>query len=440
MAGQALTRLLAVASLVLAVAVVAVLLLGSSGSYRIQAQFTDAGQLVPGDLVEVGGRTVGKITAIRLTDDGLADVELTLSDDAVTPLHQGTIAAIRTVGLAAITNRFVDLSPGPPQAPRLASGAILPTSQTRGIVDLDVLLDTVDPTVRSHLRAIVRQAAVAFSQPAAGQVNAGLAYLNPALGQIAGLGHEVVLDQAALSRLVTAGATAAHALASRQADVGAGIDAAAATLGQVATERRALTDLLDRAPAVLQQARGTLAGLDRALPAVDPVLRELRPAVAPLADVLRRTVSVTHDATPAITAIRALLPRAVTALGRIPALQRRAAPALASTTTALRMTLPIVAGLRAYAPDLVNGLFSGFGGDASGYYDANGHYIRIALEGAPSSLPGLLNAPSGTSLPSGGYRTGLIARCPGGAEEPAPDGSNPWVPFSGICDPSEDHK
>ena len=41
----------------------------------------------------------------------------------------------------------------------------------------------------------------------------------------------------------------------------------------------------------------------------------------------------------------------------------------------------------------------------------------------------------------GGLRTGLTARCPGAAEEPTPDGSNPWVPDTIALRPeADDHK
>lgn len=438
MAEVAVSRVLALASLVLAVVVVAVVLLPSGeGSYTIAARFPDAGQLVKGDLVEIGGRRVGIVDELKLTDDGMADVMLSIEDDAIKPLHEGTTAAIRTVGLASVTNRIVELSPGPSGAAEIPDGGVLPPSRTRGVVDLDMLLDAADPSVRRDLQAIVREAAGAFAEPAPRQVNAGLAYLHPALSQAALLGGEIVRDQPALERLVRTGAAATGALADRQEDLGAGLDSAAAALRQVAGERDALGDLIERAPATLRQTNATLTRLVRTLPVVDPLLRGLEPAVAPLAHVLRRSVPIARDAEPAIAQIRALLPQAAEVLRQVPALDRDASPALKSTTGALRELLPVVSGLRAYGPDFISGLFNGFGGATGGYYDANGHYLRIQLQGAPSSLPGLLPTPD-FSFPSNGYRTGLTARCPGAASEPAPDGSNPWVAEPGLCDPAHD--
>jgi ABC-type transporter Mla subunit MlaD len=347
------------------------------------------------------------------------------------------VAAIRTVGLASVTNRVVELQPGPPEGAEIADGGVLGPEHTRGIVDLDMLLNAATPEVRKNLQSIIREAAKTVEGDAEQQVNRGLAYLHPALSQVRALGGEVVRDQGALETLVATGAQATGALASREEDLGAGLESAAAALRQVAGEREAFGALLEGAPATLRQADATLRDVADTLPDADPVLRGLRPAVAPLGRVLRTTVPVARDAGPAIDAIRDLLPRAKAILEKVPALEVEASPALDATTKALKDLLPIVAGLRAYGPDFIGGLFNGFGGATGGYYDANGHYLRISLEGAPSSLPGLLPTPE-YSLPGNGYRTGITKRCPGAAEEPAPDGSNPWVAEEGLCDPAHD--
>ena len=98
----------------------------------------------------------------------------------------------------------------------------------------------------------------------------------------------------------------------------------------------------------------------------------------------------------------------------------------------------MITGLRPYAPDLVAGLFLGFGGSTAGYYDANGHYARVQLMSGPGSLPGLLPRPPGRS--DGGYEVGRDARCPGAATEPHRDGSNPWPEGAGsACDREDGH-
>jgi len=97
----------------------------------------------------------------------------------------------------------------------------------------------------------------------------------------------------------------------------------------------------------------------------------------------------------------------------------------------------MITGLRPYTPDLVAGLFLGFGGSGGGYYDANGHYARVQLMAGAGALPGLVPTPPSGSL--AGYQTGRRARCPGGATTPHADGSNPWPDGApNICNPAHD--
>jgi phospholipid/cholesterol/gamma-HCH transport system substrate-binding protein len=77
----------------------------------------------------------------------------------------------------------------------------------------------------------------------------------------------------------------------------------------------------------------------------------------------------------------------------------------------------------------VAGLFNGFGGATGGYYDANGQYTRISFQSSAYSLESigsLLPVPASTPGLTG-YQSGVTARCPGSAAQPAPDHSNPWV-------------
>ena len=88
-----LARALSVAALVAAVAVVAVLVLSGGSSYRVHALFQDAGQLVKGDRVLVGGVTIGEVSDITLDDHSQAVVTLKINDGDFHPLHDGTRAS-----------------------------------------------------------------------------------------------------------------------------------------------------------------------------------------------------------------------------------------------------------------------------------------------------------------------------------------------------------
>jgi phospholipid/cholesterol/gamma-HCH transport system substrate-binding protein len=88
--------------------------------------------------------------------------------------------------------------------------------------------------------------------------------------------------------------------------------------------------------------------------------------------------------------------------------------------------------LREYAPDVIASLANL--GQASSYYDANGHYTRTQpvfnAFGISASNQLVARPPS---LRNVGLQR-VSSRCPGGAIQPSPDGSAPWqVPG---CDPA----
>ena len=443
------SRATAIAALAIALVAVLVVFVGGSSGYVIHAQFADAGQLVGGDLVTVGGHQVGSVGAIRLTNNGLADVELDLSSSTSIPLRQGTIATIGQLSLTGVANRFVSLTQGA-GAP-IPDGGVLPVSQTRGIVDLDTLLDTLTPRVRTSLQQVLASGAYLMADPTPKQLNAANEYLNPAASQSALLGNEVVAQDAELGQLVSSSARVANALAAQSTNLGSSVSSTAAMLRQLAGQRAAIADTLARAPAVLTQGTRVLGHVDSTLSVLDPTARALQPVADRLGPLLQALLPATRNAIPTVAAVQALVPSAEAALEEFPGVEREATPAVESLTRSLTLLTPILSGLRPYTPDVVAGFFNGVGGASGGSYDANGHYLHgeIAVQAGGSTLTGLLNilgSKLGTLGPFNGGRTGLLAPCPGGGNVQAPDRSNPWTnpdafrSLGTICNPGDDQR
>jgi phospholipid/cholesterol/gamma-HCH transport system substrate-binding protein len=427
------TRIAALAAVVL-VATAVFLVVTSGATHTLNLRFIDAGQLVKGDLVEVAGRSIGSVDAITLTNGNQANVRVKIKGDDFWPLHEGTVAGIRAVGLSGVANRYVEVTPGPGSRPEIPDDGTIDTTGTRPIVDLDQVLTALDAPTRKQLQRLIRNGSSIFDGNAQ-DGNDAARYLNPAVAQSHALLSELDRDTAAVGRLVSTAAVVSTTLATRRTDLQGAITNTARTLDAVAAERTALQDVLARAPALLRQAGQTLDETSRTGEAIKPVLRELRPAAAPLAKVLRQLPGVGADAGPALAQLRALLPAVRVALAGLPALDRAARPALLSTTSALRAALPIAAGLRPYAPDVVAGLFDGFTGTTGGYYDANGHFARIQLVTGAAAATGIVG-----SLAEGRLQSGLTARCPGAAVEQAEDGSNPFEQDKTLCDPAQDKR
>ena len=446
MVGRALT----LAALVLAVVAAAVLMFGGGDGYRVGLTLDNAGQLVEGNQVKVGGRPVGLVESIELSGDARARIEVSI-DDELAPLHEGTVMTLRATSLTGIANRYLALEPGRNDRPEIPDGGEVRAEDGRDAVDLDQLLNTLDAQTQRDLQAFVRNAADAFADDpdaaatlaAARQANAGLEALNPALAQTGQTFRALMRDQADLERFIVRSADVVEDVSARPEHLDPLVGNALGAVGALARESTALESSLQRLPPTLRKTNTTLVNLRATLKDVRPLVRDARPAAPLLSDAFDELRPFVRSAGPVVRDARATIDRAGTdsdllgVLDGLIALSRRAVPAFDSTVATVTDALPIVREARPYVPDLIGGLFNGFGGTTAGYYDANGHYVRISFQGSTSTLTGL-----GSLVPRppeqqglSGFRTKVDRRCPGAGTQSAEDGSNPYLDTSDFpCD------
>jgi phospholipid/cholesterol/gamma-HCH transport system substrate-binding protein len=156
-----LARIAAIGGIVAAAVLVGFLMLSGSDKYTVKATFQTAGQLVKGNEVQVGGKPVGKVTSIELTDSGQAEVEMEVDSD-FQPLHDGTKATVRVGSLSGIAGRYVSLSPGPNDGGEIEDGGLITADNTTTPVDLDQLFNALDPKTRKGLQNIVQGGATQY--------------------------------------------------------------------------------------------------------------------------------------------------------------------------------------------------------------------------------------------------------------------------------------
>ncbi len=394
LASHTFRRVLAAAALIAAVAVVAVLALGSrGGSYTVHARFQNASQLVKGNLVQVAGASVGKIEAIDLTPDGQADVRMKITDAGYRPLRRGTKAIIREASLSGVANRYVDLQlPPADHQQTIPTGGVIDQTDTTTAVDLDQLFDTFDPKTRKALSGVIR----GFGSSYAGkgeQANAGWAYLNPSLAASSRLFKALDSDTPALQRFVTASSQLVGDLAARRANLAGLVDHLATTTGAIGHQKQALSTAIGDLPGFMRRADTTFvnlrATLDDLTPLVDeskPVAKKLRPFLAELRPLARdarptlrdlsRLVRSPGAANDLIELTKSSVPLRNAAVGPTKRNGKQRDGAFPASTQALKVAAPELATARPYAPDLT-GWFDDF--SHSGLYDALGGASRAGL-------------------------------------------------------------
>jgi phospholipid/cholesterol/gamma-HCH transport system substrate-binding protein len=438
------SRIAALAA-VAALSILALTLLVRGPAYEVGLTVSNASQLVKGDQVKVGGVPVGKVSKIGLADDGRAHLVLSLRDDELTPLHSGTKALIRSVSLAGIANRYVAILPGPNNAREIPDGGEIPADDATPEVDLDAVLNTLGPAAQRDLHDLVAAGSGMITPETERQANEGIEALNPALSQSAATARQIVRDQPAFERFILESANVVSAVASRRDDLDQVVGNTAGALDALAARSHELDRTLVKLPDTLRSANTTLVNVRATLADLRPALRDARPAAPLLSALLERLSPVARRAIPVVARTQRAVDRPgsdadlLGVVGGFAPLAKEALPAFESLRATLSDALPIVREARPYTPDVMGGLVNGFGGTTGGYYDANGHYARIAFEGGPYSLA---NGGSVVPMPPShdglsGYRKGLTSRCPGAAAQPARDKSNPFKTADTPCRPED---
>jgi phospholipid/cholesterol/gamma-HCH transport system substrate-binding protein len=391
---QRFRRIAAVTTLALAALIVLYLLVFGTGcGYSVTAQFQSASQLVEGNQVAVAGAPVGSIKEISLSDDGQALVEMEISDDAYTPLPEGTHATIRSQSLSGIANRYVDLDlPAQPDGKTISSGGEITQADTTSEVDLDQLFNTLDkPTVES-----IKQVITGFARAYEGvgpQANRGFHYLNPFLSTSRRVFAELNSDQANLENLVVDAAGLMGTLNAKSPEISSLVSNLNGMLGTIGEQQASLASAVGQLPDFMRQFNTTAVNLRAALDDVQPLVNATRPVARKLQPFAKRLRGFARDAVPTVRGLNGVIkaPGAANDLIELTALQDPLAEigvgpvnrngasrpgALPASAESLTDSLDQISMLRAYSPELT-GWFDDFG--QSGKADAFGGIGRIAV-------------------------------------------------------------
>lgn len=433
-------RLAGVGALVVGALVVAVLVLGGGSAHQYKLLFATAGQLVRDNDVQIGGRRIGSIKKIELTKDNRAQITIEVKEPYA-PLHEGTTAVIRGTSLSGIANRYIALSPGANNAPKLSDGTLLGEDKTTSIVDLDQIFNTLDGKTRDGLAQTIQGFATWYAGKGK-QANGVARYFAPSLAATRNLATQLAADQPALRALVGDTGRVVNALAARSSRLTDLVGNTNTALGAIASENAGLSQALAILPATLRRGSSTFVDLRGMLDDIDKLVAAAKPATKNLAPFLRDLQPLLKDAQPTVAQLAKLLQQPGSTsdltdlLSDAPALSNAATPAFRNGIQALNKSLPVLSFIRPYTPDFV-GWLRDFGQSAANY-DANGHYARVSpifnafkydapsntLKPVPQSerVPGLVNGAT------------LAARCPGSAIQGPADGSAPWRDSSGTLD------
>ena len=460
---QAAARLAVLVALVAAAAVAAWLLfVDTGGDYTVKVRFANAGQVVRGGQVEIAGQKIGTVKKLRLADDGVAELELSI-DDEWAPLPRGTHAQIRQFGISGPASRYIDLRypPNKGEADDIEDGGVIEQTDTTSNVDLDEVFSIFDKDTRSSLKRVFRGSNRQYAGQAE-NTNRGVLYLDPALVSASRLFRELNRDTGELERFVTESSDLVGDIADRRDDLAGLVRNLSDTTGALSRPRGpggggALAEAIHELPDFMRQANTTYVNLRAVLDDLDPLVTEFKPVARRLVPYTAEVRAMVQDLDPAVRDLaaittrrggdndlidlaRATLPLRDIAVGPVRRNGAERKGALPAAAEALGSATPRVAFARPYSFDFTSWLddFS-----HTGNVDALGGFSRAASHVSAFSFKnGLLQPIAPAARGQEILDVALLGqynKCPGASERDSfGDGSIPWKPYPEFnCDETQ---
>lgn len=372
----------------------------------ITAQFPRAYKLRPDvSVVKIAYVPVGKVTGVKRTDDGGAEVTMKVETDVLAKLGSAPSVTIRPTTLLG-GSYFVDLQPGgDPGA--FQAGSVIPKERTKVPVELDKVAGTLQPDALTGAQRGLGHLDAALEEPGQEAVRRLLDAAPETLGSggrvlDATRGHRPTED---LTSVVSGLETTARVLAAEDGRLDSIVVDLERTSGVLGNREAEVGESLEVLPGALVSAREGLGALNGSLDTLGQVSADLRPVAKELDSTLTELAPVVQHARPTIADLRPVV--------------RDATPVLTDLVPVTRTTTRIADDVRGPVMDRVNGpvlTWLNDGYDGSGWYkrthsdepmyreiigalagmaratarmDGNGHGVALQAGVGPGSVGGL---------------------------------------------------
>ena len=383
-----------------------------SSPFVLRAVFTSNTQIHIPSPVRIAGVDVGRVTSVRAVAPGSSAgvVTMQISPDGL-PIHADATAAIRE-RIFLEGNVYIDLRPGSPSAPILASGATLPAANTSGPVQLGDVLSSLTVSARVNLQTVLQGLGAALSLPptpaqdgatdplvrglTGGQaLNVSLRYSADALEASAIVNQALLgLRPHDLSGAVAGSERVLSALARDPRALADLVTSFNTTLAALAANERELAQSVSLLPGLLHNTLAADSALDASFGPTQTFAREILPGVRELGATIDAALpwlaqaaplvspaelgGLLHYLTPAIQNTSSAVGSTIGLVNALNLVARCATHNVIPTGNAVIEDPPNSTGLQVYQELLQSAV--GLAG-ASQNFDGNGRYLRAAVAG-----------------------------------------------------------
>ena len=252
--------------------------------YRVKVAFPEATQLAAEADVRASGVTIGKVRAKEVAPEKnltLATLEI---DPEYAPLRSNAKAQLRQKTLLGET--FVELTLGSEDAAPIPEGGTLAPGRVGDSVQLDEILDALDPYTRKAFRT--------WQRDLGSSVQGRGRDLNDAFGNLPGfveaggdLFAELDQEKEALGLLVRNTGVVFGALTEREGQLRRLIEGQDDVFTAIANEQEAFAETWNIFPTFLDESKALAERLETFSRDTTPLVRDMQPALRDLAPTLR---------------------------------------------------------------------------------------------------------------------------------------------------------
>jgi phospholipid/cholesterol/gamma-HCH transport system substrate-binding protein len=120
---------------------------GSQISHRLYLKFS--GGVQPGTPVRYGGLRIGTVRGVRVDPEDSTRIEINIVVDRDAPIKTDSVARLSSLGL--LSDYYIEVSTGTPQAARAAPDSVLHSTEATGLANIGDTVDSLVPQIHAAL-------------------------------------------------------------------------------------------------------------------------------------------------------------------------------------------------------------------------------------------------------------------------------------------------
>ncbi|HEX6391698.1 MAG TPA: MlaD family protein [Solirubrobacteraceae bacterium] len=352
--------------------------------YTIQADVPNAIALAGDADIRQAGVRIGRVSEIRQHGQ-LSQLRLDI-DEKYGPVYRNATTLVRAKSIAE--ENYVELDPGTPNAGRIPEGGRLPVSRNLEATQNDDVFSIFDKMRRTSVRRTLGGLADGLEGKGARDLNRTLESMSALVDDASPFANILAEERTSVARLVDSFGIVTAALGDRAQAIQSLTRSAKTASEAVAVRDKQLKATIDALPPFLRQARSTATRLGSFSTSATPVMRDLRGAMDALTPVMRELEPAAKEGKRALAGLDRFSRTGTPALRALPRFDRALSAFVPPLEGFLRNLNPMVANLEPHWREIST--WFALAGAAVDNTDTVGHVARVLLPISRSSLPGTL--------------------------------------------------